>query len=594
MSKVSGWPKFLLVVPAALLMMLFALACASDEPEVPPTPTPIDVEGIVNRALAGVEPGVSAEEVSGAIQSALAEQPGVTSQDVANEIAKALAAQPGVTTEDVASEIAKALEAQQPGVTTEDVATEIAKALQAQQPGVTPDELSAAIQSALSERPGVTEAQVAAAIESALASQKAEIETAVQSAVAASIAAGSRGGTLRASVPYDVFHFDPHRNGATPALIFFSNVFEHLAAVDPNNRDQVIGQIATKWEQSGDGTEWTYTIRQGINWHDGESLGADDVVSTFQRILDKPNGMPIGRLKCINALVDSAEQIDDQTVKVTLAQPAVNYYACWTQPFFHILPQHVTDTIDTASELTDLTQDDWIGNGAFKVSEWRRNDVTKLTANDDYYIEGLPLLDGIEVYVIPDNATRLSALEAGRIEIHSGFPAISKQEAIDLKNARPADLNVHGYVPPGALFWFMNVNAETTDDVKIREAMHLAINRQQLIEIVGQGSGQPSHPYWSDTWMLSMEDWMTYPGIRPDKTEDLAKANQLVDEATGGEGADVSIHGAERRVPRAAVGRGHLYAVARHQHQRGSARARPGRRHHRTQQPGLRRHGLGD
>ena len=352
---------------------------------------------------------------------------------------------------------------------------------------------------------------------------------------------GERGGTMAASVPYDVFHFDPHRNGATPALMFFSNVFEHLAAVDPNNRDEIAGQIATKWEASGDGTEWTYTIRQGIQWHDGESLGADDVVGTYQRILDRPNDMPIGRLKCINALVDSVEQVDDETVKVVLESPAVNYFACWTQPFFHILPKHVTDTIDTASELTDLTQNDWIGNGAFKVKEWQRNDVTKLEANDNYYVEGLPRMDGIEIFVIPDNATRLSALESGRIHIHSGFPAISKQEAIDLQSARPADLNVHGYVPPGALFWFMNVNAETTDEFKIREAMHLAINRQELIEIVGQGTGQPSHPYWADTWMLSMEDWLKYPGIRPDKTEDVARATQLVEEATGGAGADVAI-----------------------------------------------------
>ena len=160
---------------------------------------------------------------------------------------------------------------------------------------------------------------------------------------AASMSA-ERGGTLRASVPYDVFHFDPHRNGATPALMFFSNVFEHLAAVDPNKRDEIAGQIATKWDSSGDGTEWTYTIRQGIQWHDGEALGADDVVSSFARILNPPNDMPIGRLKCINALVDTVEEIDESTVKVSLEQPAVNYFACWTQPFFHILPKHVDRT----------------------------------------------------------------------------------------------------------------------------------------------------------------------------------------------------------------------------------------------------------
>ena len=163
---------------------------------------------------------------------------------------------------------------------------------------------------------------------------------AAPTAAPVAVMTGERGGILRASVPYDVFHFDPHRNGATPALMFFSNVFEHLAAVDPNNRDEIAGQIATKWDSGGDGTEWTYTIRQGIQWHDGEALGADDVVSSFARILNPPNDMPIGRLKCINALVDTVEEIDESTVKVSLEQPAVNYFACWTQPFFYILPKH--------------------------------------------------------------------------------------------------------------------------------------------------------------------------------------------------------------------------------------------------------------
>ena len=184
----------------------------------------------------------------------------------------------------------------------------------------------------------------AAAAPTAMPVVPTAMPAAATAAPADSMMMGERGGTMAASVPYDVFHFDPHRNGATPALMFFSNVFEHLAAVNPQNREEIAGQIATKWESSGDGTEWTYTIRQGIQWHDGESLGADDVVGTFQRVLDRPNDMPIGRLKCINALVDTVEQIDEETVKVVLGEPAVNYFACWTQPFFHILPKQLDRT----------------------------------------------------------------------------------------------------------------------------------------------------------------------------------------------------------------------------------------------------------
>ena len=234
MANVSAWPKFLLATSAVLLLM-FAVACAAEEEPAPPTPTPIDVEGIVSRAVAGVQvqPGVTSDEVAGAIQQALAAQPGVTTQDVANEIAKALAAQPGgVTSAEMASAIAGALE-QQEGLTTEDVAGEIAKALSAQQPGVTGDEVAAAIQSALAERPGVTEAQVASAIESALAAQRAEVEAATRAPAPPGI---DQGGTLVFPTNEGIISFDLHWTGTYNAVQPVGPTYNSILTYDQRAR----------------------------------------------------------------------------------------------------------------------------------------------------------------------------------------------------------------------------------------------------------------------------------------------------------------------------------------------------------------------
>ena len=199
MSKIISFRWMVLVVSAAALLM-GAVACGSSEEPAPapapapaPVPTPVDVAAIMQQVMAAQQPGVTADDMAGAIQSALAAQPGVTTEDVASEISKALRAQPGgvtsqdmaaaissalaeqpggVTTDEVAAAIGSALAEQPGGVTTEDVAMEISKALSAQPGGVTSQEMASAITSALSAQPGgVTADEMAAAISNALAAQ---------------------------------------------------------------------------------------------------------------------------------------------------------------------------------------------------------------------------------------------------------------------------------------------------------------------------------------------------------------------------------------------------------------------------------------
>ena len=279
-ANVPVWPKFLFILPAVLLLM-FAVACSSGEQAAPPTPTPINVAAIVQQALEGQSPGVTAGDVASAIQGALAEQPGVTTGDVASEIAKALAARPGVTTQDMASAIASALE-ERPGVTTEDVATEIAKALRAQQPGVTEAQVAAAIQNALEARPGATEAQVTAAIQSALETQRAEIQSAVESAGA--MGDIDLGGTLVFPTNEGIISFDIHWTGTYNAVQPVGSTYNALLTYDQNEPGVILPELAASWEVDSAGTTYTFPLRDDVNFHSGTPFSCADAKASLDKM----------------------------------------------------------------------------------------------------------------------------------------------------------------------------------------------------------------------------------------------------------------------------------------------------------------------
>ena len=160
---------FIMSALLTTIVLIAAMACGGTQetPQVPPTATPINVSAIIQEALQAQPQGMTPEQVSQAVQSALAAQPGVTEAQVADAIAKALAAQPGITEAQVADSIAKAL-AERPDVTEQDVADAIAGALRQQTPGLTEAEVSEAITKALSDRPGVTQGDIEKAVESAM------------------------------------------------------------------------------------------------------------------------------------------------------------------------------------------------------------------------------------------------------------------------------------------------------------------------------------------------------------------------------------------------------------------------------------------
>ena len=495
------------MIAVSVLVGLAVAACAAEEPEAPPTPTPVDVSGIIQQVMAAQQPGVTTEDVAMAIQTALAAQPGLTSADVASEIAKALSAQPGVTSDEVASAIASALDAR-PGVTTQDVANEIAKALSAQ-PGVTEEQVAAAIQAALAERPGVTEDQVAAIVAQAMEAQRSEIIAAVTESIeirqvdAAAVTTGDAqtGGILRKSAGDDLVHFDfmvqttvrtQQRVGAAYNRLF-RYAFDEVGVIVPD--------LAEKWETSEDGLTYNITLREGINFHtidgvpgSGTALDCQDVVHSLDKYRDVDYSR---RAKDVVAIESVSCGGDNQDVVIQLGQGDAGIVSMLAAGWASIFPSELPyEDLETTV----------IGTGPFVWQGYTKGGRAELTRNPDYWRGSLPYMDGIHDIVFAEETAGFAAFRAKQLDMNSLMQYLYPEEGRILKADDP---NINVSIIPR--LWWHAVSGQIKDpiwgDERIRQAFNLGLDRPLSTQILNQGAGDVGgyQPPWS-TWSLPRDE----------------------------------------------------------------------------------------
>ncbi len=535
------------IIASLAAFALAAVACSSAEPEAPPTPTPVDVSGIIQQVMASQQPGVSTEDVTAAIQAALAQQQGLTSSDVANEIAKALSAQPGVTSDDVASAIASALDAR-PGVTTQDVANEIAAALRAQ-PGVTEDQVAEAIAAALAERPGLTEAKVSEIVAMAMEEQQAQIVAAVTESINVSLDApvmmdmgeAQYGGTLVTLETGDLQAIDFHRVRSIGTMQWFSNIHLNLLEVDTQSRDKVIGDVAESWVVSDDGTQWTFNIREGLTTHQGNTFDSEDVRYNVWRWLNQPNDVVMLRAGCLRNTTIGVDAPDAHTVVLTTGSeagpaPAASFLNCISQAYLLLQPKGNMTAVDEPGAQRDLEVEEVDGIGPFVFDEYSRGNIIKSSRFEDYYEKDpdLPYLDGYHFAIVSDAATRIAAFRTQRADFFPTFSTPRKPEADQLKDQYGDAITYVRVLAPGKRGLQINNNRPPFDNPKIRHAMHLAIDRHAVNALHHDGVGFLAATYlglWD--WIYSFDDYYTWPGFRsyPEGRfdEDLAESKRILE-----------------------------------------------------------------
>ena len=550
----ANWTRLnrLLLVGVGLLVMSLVLAACSQAEEASPTATPVNVSAIIQEVMAAQPSGVTTEDVTAAIRGALAQQPGVTSQDVANEIAKALSARPGVTTQDVASAIASALD-ERPGVTTQDVANEIATALRAQ-PGVTEDQVADAIASALADRPGLTEDKVSSIVAMAMAEQQGALVDAVATQVAMPLEPSratptptgeqvQTGGQLIILAHFDVGHTDPNRNSSVSELSFFTLIHPSIYQYDTRTWVDIAPDLADSWELNDAGDQYTFSVRDGVQYSDGEAVTAGDMAYSLNRSIALPNSIGMPRWGCIRGFMepDGAQAVDDSTLTVQLKDPAVAFLGCLASPWIMIQKQSLLEDIDTGSDPgREPDLDEVIGAGPFKLAEYRRGVSWDVERNPNYYDQPRPYLDKVRYVLVTDPSARVAAFRTGAAYMEPVFPGFGSDDDLAIRDELGDRLTVTEQLGFGVTGVHINLRVKPFDDVRVRKAMQLAMDRQEMVKVLSPTGGDVLcyYPCIFD-WIYDADDYRQWPGFNPDTKEaDIAEGKRLMEEAGFGGGLD--------------------------------------------------------
>ncbi len=297
------------------------------------------------------------------------------------------------------------------------------------------------------------------------------------------------GGTLRVAFQNEWAGLDPHTVSSYSSYQILNNVLEGLTFYD--DELNLVPWLAESWEQSEDGLTWTFHLREGVKFHNGREMTAEDVKWSFERLIDPETGG--GNAARVGPPDTKIEVIDDYTVAVTHPEP------------FGIFPQSLGFDKSTGIVAKESLNEQGIfvepiGTGPFKISEVEGTTRILLEKHEDYWQEGLPYLDAIEIQPIPDDPVREAALRGGEVD---WVLAIAPQNYQSLQE----DPNIVVDTAPQLSYDYMGINLtrKPLDDVRVRQAIALALDREQIAQAgyfglaeTIQGPVGPGSPWYFD------------------------------------------------------------------------------------------------
>jgi len=287
-------------------------------------------------------------------------------------------------------------------------------------------------------------------------------------------------------------------------------VYNGLVKYDKNLK--IVGDLAESWEISPDGLVITFHLRHNVRWHDGQPFTAEDVLFTYRLTIDPrtPTAYAGDFLK-----VKKAEVLDAHTFRVTYDKPFAPALMSWGNA---ILPKHLLAGRDITR--TPLARKP-IGTGPYTFKEWLAGQKIVLISNPDYF-EGRPYIDGYMMRIIPDMATMFLELRAGGIDRMGLTPLQYTRQTENPLFRR--NFNKFRYLSFAYTFVGYNLRNPLFADRRVRQALALAIDKEEIIQGVLLGLGQPSTgPFRPGTWAYN-------PRIRT-VPHDPGKARALLAEA---------------------------------------------------------------
>ncbi len=317
--------------------------------------------------------------------------------------------------------------------------------------------------------------------------------------------------------------------------------YNRLVQYDTTTSTKVVPDLVESWDVSSDGKVYTFHLRQGVKFHNGDVLTADDVVFNLERLITPPKGLSTKAAPILGPAFDNVQKLDERTVALRLKFPLAPTLPVLSLDSAIIYPKRVV--LAKGNMKTDV-----VGTGPFKLQSYTPSVGAEFVKNPDYFIKGHPYLDGISMRIVSDAATRLAALRTGQVQMTArGFSTLSPSDMSALKSSVP-DMQFYPSASPLAPFFFMNIRRPPFNDIRVRQAISLGLDRQAAIKIVGEGQGEVGKVILFGDWGVPAKEVLTWPGWRQPKDQDIAEAKRLLAEAGYASGFEMEILSRSNRI----------------------------------------------
>ena len=294
-------------------------------------------------------------------------------------------------------------------------------------------------------------------------------------------------------------------NSGAIRVPIFMNVIEPLMEFQRDGSNGPL--VAESWEISDDGLVYTFAIREGV-FHDGSTLEAADVVYSL-----KANQLsPIGPISGPLSVVDSIEALDERTVQLTLSGPSQLLFPSLANRAGMIVPEG-------SLEANDIAGGELIGSGPFVFTDFKTDVGATFLRFEDYWGE-LPYFEVIEYRYITEQTSELNALLAGDIDMAVSFAGDTQARLPGLDD----DFTVHGMDPKGINYMFLSARSDKLADLRVRQAISHALDRDPILTAAVSGYGFPTCQYIEPYAAPFQNDYCPYP-------YDPARAMELLAEA---------------------------------------------------------------
>lgn len=318
----------------------------------------------------------------------------------------------------------------------------------------------------------------------------------------------TRGNTLILARAEDVGGLDPHKQSAPTSLRAIELLYDPLLTFDKDLK--VVPNLAEAWKWSDDGKALTITLRKNVKFHNGDPLTTEDVKYSFERILDDKT---FAAARAFFTDIERIEVTDSATAIFRLKRVNATILAAMAHSNAAIVSKKFVTSGGAFNKES-------AGTGAFKLVRWDPGRTLTLTANKDFWISGLPRLDGVEFRTVADDAAVLTGLRAKTFD----FGILNDWRVVLRASAGNSPLTIVRARSLGYYALMLNSSRRVLNDVRVRQAIACALDRQEVLDLAAFGEGEVTGPATPPYYRANLNDLFCYQ-------QNWGKARQLLTDA---------------------------------------------------------------